>query len=234
MNAEPSVDQQFIDCAHNFPKEKSPMFASMPMWRTRSEACSAPGNPRRITTLAALLLLSATLAGCASPQPPQRKPVKNQIPFDQIIWQEPTETDAVVYLMRAPNDATVWSPTMDDVPGVALALESYTAVRVQPGTHRLGARNAGQPNVEAVPLNIELNAGERRFFYLGTVLKNKGRLSSKATGVIVGTTGLVGLAIASAAASANPSNPEGFGSYRWTEFNERDARGLASISTLLK
>jgi len=203
------------------------MLTSTDPHRRRTDASIA----LRRAALFASLLWVVMLVGCASEA---RRPVKFQVPFDQIVWLEPASTEAVVYLMRSPNDDSVWSPTIDDASGVSLPLESYTAVQVPPGPHLLGARNIGQPGTQAEQLSLELKPGERRFFYLSTVLPNKGRLSSTATGVIAGTTGLVGLAIASAAAAATPTPPDGYRIYRWKEFSELDARGLASISTLVK
>ena len=105
------------------------------------------------------LVLAGATAGCAG------NSVKHQVALNDIVWIEPTGDEAVVYLLRAPHDKSVISPAVDDAPATKLPVETYVALRLSPGAHRLAGNKVDSPDAKFATLPIELKAGERRFFY---------------------------------------------------------------------
>jgi len=173
-----------------------------------------------------LLALAGAIAGCAGP----RDPVKHQIALKDIVWLEPASAEAVVYLLRAPHDKSVVIPIVDDAPVPKLPVETYIALRLSPGVHRLAGARADSPGAKFATLPVELKAGERRFFYSSTSLPNPERLSGPVGNAVGASLGLVGAVAATAFAAALHKEPDGYGGYRWVECTDLDARGLASFS----
>jgi len=173
------------------------------------------------------LVLAAALAGCAGP----RDPVKHQIALKDISWLEPASDEAVVYLLRAPHDKSVIIPIVDATPVSKLPVETYIALRLLPGVHRLGGTRDDSPDAKFATLPVELKAGERRFFYSSTSLPNPERLSGPVGNAVGASLGLVGAVAAAAFVAALHKDPDGHGGHRWVECTDLDARGLASFST---
>lgn len=170
--------------------------------------------------------MAVALAGCAGP----RNPVKNQVPLKDIVWLEPAADEGVVYMLRAPHDEAVIVPVVDGARVARLPAESYVAVKLPAGTHRLTAVKEDAAASRASTLTFELKGGERRFFYLSTALPNPERMSGPAGAAVAGTLGLVGQVAVTAFVGALHQEPEGYGTYAWTECTDLDARGLASFS----
>ncbi|KQW63548.1 hypothetical protein [Variovorax sp. Root411] len=176
------------------------------------------------------LILAGSIAGCAGPRDFAKQPVA---PKD-IAWLEPKDREAIVYLLRAPHDKSVLVPSVDDAPTSALPPETYIALRFPPGTYRLAGAKAGAPESKVVTLPIELKAGDRRFFYASAVLANPDHLSDPVGTAVGASFGLIGAVAATAIAASMIEQPAGYGTHRWVECADLDARGLASISSLVQ
>ncbi|WP_124462280.1 hypothetical protein [Variovorax sp. KBW07] len=172
------------------------------------------------------LVLIGLVAGCAGPRDSAKQPVAPR----EIVWQKPTADDAIVYLLRSPHDKSVLVPSVDGSPTQTLPVDTYIALRLPPGTHRLAGAKSNTPDSKIDSLSIELKAGERRFFYVSTALSNPDHLGGS-IGSAVGTQlGLVAGVVATVIIASQHKEPSGFGTHRWVECEDIDARGLASIS----
>lgn len=172
------------------------------------------------------LIFSVLITGCARPRNFAKQPIA---PKD-IVWVDPSDEEAVIYLLRAPHDNSVFVPSVDDAPTLALPPETYIALRFPPGSHYLAGAKANAPDAKLMPLQIELKAGDRRFFYVSTSLANPDHLSGPVSGAVGASFGLVGAVVATAITASMNKQPVGYGVHRWVECEDLDARGLASIS----
>ncbi|WP_198086384.1 hypothetical protein [Variovorax sp. E3] len=156
--------------------------------------------------------------------------MKHQVALKDIVWLEPADAEAVVYLLRAPHDKSEIVPVVDDAPAPKLPVETYIALRLSPGVHRLAGIKADSSDSRFVMLPVELKAGERRFFYSSTSLPNPDRMSGPVGNAVGASLGLVGAVAATAFAAALHKESDGYGIHRWVECTDLDARGLASFS----
>lgn len=193
--------------------------------------CLPGGEPisegdNRMKRIIIWLMLAGFITGCAGPRNSAKQPIA---PKD-IVWLEPNDKEAVIYLLRAPHDNSVFVPSVDDAPTPALPPETYIALRFPPGSHHLAGVRANAPDAKLMPLHIELKAGDRRFFYVSTALANPDHLSGPVGGAVGASFGLVGAVVATAITASMNQQPVGYGAHRWVECEDLDARGLASIS----
>ncbi|MGO4391283.1 hypothetical protein AB4Z46_08010 [Variovorax sp. M-6] len=173
------------------------------------------------------ILVAAAIAGCAGP----RNSVKHQVALKDIVWLEPADEEAVIYLLRAPHDNSVILPIVDGVSVSRLPVDSYVAVRLAAGTHRLTAAKVGAPETKAATLAVDLKGGERRFFYLSTALPNPERMSGAAGAAVGAGFGIIAQVAVTAFIAGAHKQVDDYGTYSWVECEDLDARGMASFST---
>ena len=161
----------------------------------------------------ALLLGSALVLGCASPE------FKPLIFPPAVVLQDAPPGRAVVYLLRAPHDGASLPVYFNERRMAVLPPLAYTVVVVNPGTYAIAsAREGGTPEAPASTLTV--SSGERRFLYVSAPTQRSFELSV----LPLGKGGILPLVLPTYAA---------IGARTWKECNELDAQGLMSLGKLV-
>ncbi len=159
-----------------------------------------------------ILIICALIAtGCSTGFKPYEPPV-------DIPLQDPPPGQAVVYLIRLPYDGLSVALNSGGAGLAKLPPGTYTALALPPGRHDIATTSSGlfSDGKEVAPLlNLDLRAGQRRFFYLSGVM----RQSASVAGVIPGATPMPIIV---------PTMDTRRGTHAWKESSERDAQGLLS------
>jgi len=172
----------------------------------------------RIFRIAVTTSLIASVLGCST----------NQISPSSITLKEPQPDQALVYLLRVPNDSWSFDVTVDGSKITTLPAETYASVNLIPGEHSFAVMSSSSAVATSASLTLQLMPNERRFIYLSGV-NEKNFASSNQLAPILGVVGgAIGGAVAGLLASGLDTAS---GTHSWKECSELDARGFMSIST---
>ncbi|MDC8770534.1 hypothetical protein [Roseateles albus] len=157
-----------------------------------------------------LSLLFALLCGtgCAT------KPLEFPPP---VALQDPLPDHAIVYLLRIPNDPATVDVRINSKSMAVLPEATYTVVTLSPGVHEVATKTMGASDTGRI-FPLELQAGQRRFFYVSVPTTVTTTMSE-----ILGTP--IRKNIPFDSAIVVPTGPR-----TWTECSEMDAQGLMSTS----
>ena len=139
---------------------------------------------------------------------------------DSVVLESPLPGQALLYLLRVPYDSAGLDVMSNGKRLARLPAASYVALTLSPGKHQIisvSSSSLSSQESVAEPLDIELKADQRAFYYVGG-----------SSGTSVGSAGVRSGRAAGAVPLRQPE--ETLRGRIWRECTEVDARGLITIS----